>query len=375
MHSPRSTPTPTLSRTTAVILPAIVAIFALSASCASGSTSLRDSAGCAPAETLSEYTGCTKIDGDVLVEHVADGEVSPLSDVTTVTGSLTIRNSPELTNLDPLRDLEHVGGDVHLVRLPRLESLRDLDRLTRIDGQLHIVDVAAPRCEAELLADRSTGRDNSDHPTIIGVDDDPGACTDNSPAAPTDADLPIDDLPELEDMRRGDLLDEVHPELVDRIRLMYALLQAEGIELVFVSGHRPHAGFDRPNRLASWHHLGMAVDLNLAHRSSLDDSTAHFDDDRPKWERIGEIAKGLGIIWGKRYDDIFHFEWHPGYHSRIRDHEYEQFQRLAGDDLQNHPEVWHLFDAEHAHPDAPKCFGGCYHIPDDGLRHLLEQLR
>lgn len=187
--------------------------------------------------------------------------------------------------------------------------------------------------------------------------------------------LPFDELPELEDMRRGDLLEDVHPELVDRIRLMYAILEHEGIEIVFVSGYRPHEWFDKPPRLASWHNLGMAVDLNLAHRDSLDDAQRHFDDDEHKWRRIEHIAKGLGIIWGERYDDIFHFEWHPGFHSRIRDHEFDKFQRLAGDDLEDHTEVWHLFDPDRADPDGPECFGGCYHIPDDGLRHVLDAMR
>lgn len=182
-------------------------------------------------------------------------------------------------------------------------------------------------------------------------------------------------LPELEDMRRGDLLEDVHPELVDRIRLMYALLENEGIPIVFVSGHRPHMGFNKPNRLASWHNLGMAVDLNLAHRGSLSDATDHYDEDAEKWERVGEVAQGFGIIWGERYDDIFHFEWHPGHHSRIRDDEFAKFQGLAGQDLERHSRVWHLFDADEEDPAAPECFGGCYHIPDEGLRELLDELR
>lgn len=187
--------------------------------------------------------------------------------------------------------------------------------------------------------------------------------------------LPVERLPELDEMNRGDLLEDIHPELQKRIRLMYALLKEEGIEIVFVSGYRPHSWFDKPNRLASWHNLGMAVDLNLRHRTSLDDATEHYSEDEHKWERIGEMAKGLGIIWGARYDDIFHFEWHPGYHARIREHEFEEFQALAGDDLDNHREVWSRFAPRFIHPDDPECFGGCIDVPDDGLRLLLEMLR
>ena len=210
------------------------------------------------------------------------------------------------------------------------------------------------------------------------------SCASSSPSATPSApqqvthdtgDLPVERLPELEEMRRGELLEDVHPELQKRIRLMYALLEEEGIEIVFVSGYRPFAWFDKPNRLASWHNLGMAVDLNLHHRRSLEEANAHYSEDRHKWERIGEMAKGLGIIWGARYDDIFHFEWHPGYHARIREHEFEEFQQLAGKELDDHREIWHRFARSEIDPDDPECFGGCIEVPDEGLRILLEILR
>lgn len=182
---------------------------------------------------------------------------------------------------------------------------------------------------------------------------------------------PIDELPDLDEMRRGDLLEGLHPEFVDRIRLMYALLDEEGIEIVFVSGYRPHKNFDKPGRLGSWHNLGMAVDLNLAHRNSLE----FHDEDEETWERIGEIAAGLGVIWGASFDDIFHFEWHPDHYARIRDHELQKFREIAGDDLDNYREVWPLFEPDEADPDIEECSGGCHQIPDDGLRSLLQSLR
>lgn len=187
----------------------------------------------------------------------------------------------------------------------------------------------------------------------------------------SEADRPVDELPELDEMRRGDLLEGVHPEFVDRIRLMYALLEKEDIEIVFVSGYRPHKHFDKPGRLGSWHNLGMAVDLNLAHRNSLE----FYEEDEKIWERIGEVAAGLGIIWGASFDDIFHFEWHPDYYARIRDHELEKFRDLAGNELENYREVWPLFEPARADPEIEECSGGCHEIPDDGLRTLLESLR
>lgn len=182
--------------------------------------------------------------------------------------------------------------------------------------------------------------------------------------------MPFERLPDLDEMRRGELLEAVHPELVDRIRLLYALLEVEGIEITFLSGHRPYDPNYRPNRLATWHNLGMAVDLNIAGRPY-----QYFEEDEWKWERIGEIAAGLGIIWGRRYNDIFHFEWHPGYYARIRPDEFAQFQSLAGRRLQNHRALFPLFDPALVEPEEPHCFGGCLKIPDEGLRRLLEQVR
>ncbi len=213
-------------------------------------------------------------------------------------------------------------------------------------------------------------------PLLITLSCAAGPVTSDAPPHSThSSDLPVEQLPELSEMRRGDLLEGVHPELVRRIQLMYALLEQEDIPIVFVSGHRPHSGFNKPNRLASWHNLGMAVDLNLADRGSLGEARRHYDgEDAEKWARIGEIAQGLGIIWGERYDDIFHFEWHPGFHSRIRDHEFETFQQLAGSSLEEHHKIWHLFDADRADSEQAQCFGGCYEVPDRGLRKLLEIL-
>ena len=344
----------------------------LASACASSSSFVVDGASCPPADDLREYAGCAHVTGDVVVRSADDDLLSALSELVVIDGSLVVGPSPGVTSLSALSGLRAVGGDLHLVALPELTDLGGLSQLAKIGGELHIIDVGITDCHAE---DLTAGLDDFDTSAVelMGIDEDPHGCTPASDASSSD--LPVSRLPTLDEMRRGYLLEEVHPELVDRMRLMYALLEEEGIEIVFVSGYRPHAWFDRPNRLASWHNLGMAVDLNLAHRGSLEEANRHFDEDEPKWRRIEEIATGLGIIWGERYDDIFHFEWHPGFHSRIRDHEFEQFQNLAGSDLEDHDEAWHLFSPDQADPDHPQCFGGCYHIPDDGLRHLLEALR
>lgn len=191
-----------------------------------------------------------------------------------------------------------------------------------------------------------------------------------APSQPLQIEFPAQELPSIEEIRRGYLLEALHPELADRARLLYLILEVEGIEIVFISGHRPYDPNYRPNRLATWHNFGLAFDLNIVGRPY-----AYFPEDEPKWERIGEIAAGLGLLWGRRYDDIFHFEWHPGYYARIRDHEFQRLQGLAGRRIQNHPAVFPLFDPHQVEPEEPSCFGGCLIIPDDGLRALLEALR
>ncbi len=330
-----------------------------------------DATNCAATDDYQSLAGCNIVDGDLVLENLDKERLSALAELVHVEGSLKIRQNVELSELDDLQFLQSVGGDLQLVTLPKIDSLQGLKHLDRVGGDIHVVDLAVAHCRADRWAN---GVDVDGGVELIGLLDDPGACA-SDPDESTEKSLPVTQLPELDQMRRGDLLEGVHPELRRRIKLMYALLEKEGIEIVFVSGHRPLAGFSKPNRLASWHNVGMAVDLNLAHRASLQDSTDHYDEDEDKWERIGEIAKGLGIIWGARYDDIFHFEWHPGYHSRIREHELQEFKSHGGSNLSDHDEAWHLFDAERADPTDPECFGGCYHIPDDGLRSLMEHLR
>ena len=341
-----------------------------------------DNKTCPATDDYQSLAGCEVVDGDLVVEHLDEASLSKLADLRRVEGALAIRQNPELANLDDLRRLEYVGGDFHLVTLPEVEAFAGLEGLRRIDGQLHVVDVGVDECGVEQFVD-GLGAGLSGGVETRALDESDGDCPEIEPEevepkpASAGTDLPVDELPELDEMRRGELLEDVHPELVDRLRLMYALLENEGIEIVFVSGYRPHENFyDAENRHASWHNLGMAVDLNLAHRDTLDEARRHYEgEDADDWQRIGEIANGLGIIWGEWFDDIFHFEWHPDYHARIRDHEYAEFRRLAGDDLDDHREVWSLFEDGDEEDDADDCSGGCHVIPDDGLRELLEKLR
>ncbi len=332
---------------------------------------------CPGTDSLKQLTDCDVVDGDLIVDRADDDQLARLTDVRRVTGSLKIRQSPELTDLEALSRLRRVDGDLQLITTPALAGLDGLKRLNRVGGELHFVDPGVDTCQIEQFIADLNGISDDDVTVVNAEEPTDDQCADNGEAPASSAtDLPINELPDLDDMQGGELLEGVHPELVDRIRLMYAILKKEDIELVFVSGYRPHKHFyDRENRYASWHNLGMAVDLHMANRSDLHDARANYDEDEETWQRVGDVANGLGIIWGEWFGDPFHFEWHPDYRARIRSHEFEQFQQLAGDDLEDYQKVWQLFEDGSAEDDADDCSGGCHIIPDDGLRKLLEKLR
>lgn len=317
---------------------------------------------CVPSGQSEDLRGCEVITGDLVVEHQNAKNLRWLSSIRRVEGSLIIRQNFSLETLDGLQQLRRIDGDLQLVTLPNLTDVDGLRNLREVSGDIHVVDVGADSGDIDRLTARIR------RPTDGGTSD--GQRRGSSQEAHQ-----IERLPTLEELNRGELLEDVHPELVDRIRLMVAVLEKEDIEVVFASGYRPFEHFyDAENRHASWHNLGMAVDLYLGHRDSYDDARRHYQQDQKLWERVGEVAAGLGLIWGESFDDPYHFEWHPGYHARIRRHEFDKFRRLAGDDLEDHRAVWPLFDA----PDdvaADTCSGGCHQIPDDGLRRLMHRLR
>ena len=121
---------------------------------------------------------------------------------------------------------------------------------------------------------------------------------------------------------------------------------AEGIGLTFISGYRPY----RPKRrsggtLASWHSFGNAFDLNLSDRAGMVEALEHFESDRSRWEKIGAIAKELGLIWGLQWGkkEVFHFEWHPGQPSGIRAKTLRRLLKLAGPRGKHYRKTWSLY--------------------------------
>ena len=49
--------------------------------------------------------------------------------------------------------------------------------------------------------------------------------------------------------------------------------------------------------VASWHNFGAAFDINLLRRKSMRDALEHLSEDKAHWDKVGSIAKSLGLIW------------------------------------------------------------------------------
>lgn len=181
------------------------------------------------------------------------------------------------------------------------------------------------------------------------------ACCSGGPQAPCrrastpDATpIPQAKTPLLE-LRGGVHLEGLHPELIKRIRALYERAELEGIQLRLISGYRPYRvrrKVKRGGSLASWHSFGAAVDVNLQGRKGMGDALKHLDEDLPRWRRVGELAKGLGLTWGYPWgkEEIFHFEWHPGLPDAIRAPTLSQLKRATDGDLKGrYQETWGLF--------------------------------
>src|SRR5690606_16971465 len=82
------------------------------------------------------YSNCTQILGDLYISTITD--LSPLSNLTSVGGSLYIYNNPNLTNLDGLSKLTSVGGGLDISNNSNLTNLDGLSKLTSVGGYLYI---------------------------------------------------------------------------------------------------------------------------------------------------------------------------------------------------------------------------------------------
>lgn len=119
-------------------------------------------------------------------------------------------------------------------------------------------------------------------------------------------------------------LDDLTPDTKARAEALIRQAAADGIELRVVSTRRtcadqnsiyaqgrtaPGAIVTKARGCMSWHVWGRAVDFLV-----MDNGKAVSGADS-RYDRMGELAKGLGMIWGGDFSwgrDAGHVEYHPG---------------------------------------------------------------
>ena len=149
----------------------------------------------------------------------------------------------------------------------------------------------------------------------------------------------------------GTHLEGLHPLLIKKARVLYELAEAEGIQIKFISGYRrfrKKRSLKAGRSVASWHNFGAAFDINLLHRKSMRDALSHLTDDQSDWDKVGSIAKSLGLVWGKPWgeQEIFHFEWHPGHPEALRKPAFNRLTKVTGPKVENYQKAWELFKVE-----------------------------
>jgi len=120
------------------------------------------------------------------------------------------------------------------------------------------------------------------------------------------------------------LLEDLTPDTRAATERFIAEAKDNGIELKIASTLRSCSeqaeiyaqGRTKPGKIVSnapgcrsWHVFGRAVDLFI--RNS--DGTLQLEAD-PRYEVLGQIAEDMGFVWGGRWGDAGHFEYHPGLH-------------------------------------------------------------
>jgi hypothetical protein len=84
------------------------------------------------------YPGCTVIEGDVKISGEDITHLSGLIVLTSIGGTITVRDNTHLANLTGLNNLTHIGGAVWIHSNDTLTSLNGLDNVVAIDGFLNI---------------------------------------------------------------------------------------------------------------------------------------------------------------------------------------------------------------------------------------------
>lgn len=113
-------------------------------------------------------------------------------------------------------------------------------------------------------------------------------------------------------------LNSLEPETHRRALELLTLAQSLGMDARVLSGRRTCAeqddlfarGITKARGCQSWHVYGRAFDLGLFAEGKLLPQHAGYSTLGQEWEKQGGV-------WGGRFDDAGHFEWHPG--QRIED--------------------------------------------------------
>ena len=117
-------------------------------------------------------------------------------------------------------------------------------------------------------------------------------------------------------------LEDLHPLVVEKAHQLIELARVDGIEILVTSTLRTFEeqaelfaiGRTKPGDIVtnakageSWHNFGLAFDVvPLVNGKAIWDS--------PFWNRIGELGKQTGLLWGgdfQSFKDKPHFEFHP----------------------------------------------------------------
>ncbi|NRB48634.1 MAG: T9SS type A sorting domain-containing protein [Saprospiraceae bacterium] len=86
------------------------------------------------------YPGCNQIFGDLNISGSDITDLSPLSSLVSIGGTLTVGLIPNLNNLQGLNNLQFVGGSLVLSELPAIQNLNALFNLNTVEGDLIVTN-------------------------------------------------------------------------------------------------------------------------------------------------------------------------------------------------------------------------------------------
>src|SRR3990167_5079582 len=115
-------------------------------------------------------------------------------------------------------------------------------------------------------------------------------------------------------------IDILYPDVKEKAEKLRELMSKKGkpiyvsstfrsvkMQNVFYDKGRKSPGSTITNAkgLESYHNYGLAFDVAFI--------SHNWSPPAGWWEELGAEGKKLGLIWGGDFDDVPHFEWHPGF--------------------------------------------------------------